>query len=322
MICDPDICDFRFLFYSLKYHRQEVIGLALGASQRNLSGTVIRQFNIAVPTLRVQKRISKVLSSYDELIENNTRRIAILEEMAQALYREWFVRFPGHELAAIDNDLPQGWRLTLLEAACSEANGIQTGPFGSQLHQSDYVPDGVPVVMPKDIVGMRISIATIARVPESICERLSRHKMMMGDIVYGRRGDIGRKAFISLRQEGWLCGTGCMRLRPKRAVVEPRFLFDKLGRPEVVGLIAGKAAGAIMPNLNMGIMSSIPIQIPPLGLQKQYVENVEPMFELIETLEAKNSSLRTSRDLLLPKLISGQLDVEHLYIDVGEPVTA
>jgi type I restriction enzyme S subunit len=72
----------------------------------------------------------------------------------------------------------------------------------------------------------------------------------------------------------------------------------------------------------MGIMSSIPIQIPPLGLQEKYVENVEPMFELIETLEAKNRSLRTTRDLLLPKLISGQLDVEHLDIDVGEHVTA
>ena len=108
----------------------------------------------------------------------------------------------------------ESWRETTLGEVCDEVNGIiQTGPFGSQLHQSDYSEVGIPVVMPKDIIEGRIASDTVARVSTEHVERLSRHKLRSGDIVYGRRGDIGRQAFIRPEQAGWMCGTGCLRLR-------------------------------------------------------------------------------------------------------------
>lgn len=166
------------------------------------------------------------LSAYDDLIENNTKRIKILEEMARLLYRKWFenFRFPGHEKTKFINSklgrIPEGWDRPFLEAVCTE-NGMQTGPFGSQHHQSDYVEAG-PVVMPKVLLGFRVVIDDVARIDETMAEKLGRHRMAAGDTVCGRRGDIGRRAFIARRQEGWLCGTGC--LRSTRDLLLPRLI--------------------------------------------------------------------------------------------------
>jgi type I restriction enzyme S subunit len=158
-----------------------------------------------------QERIASILSAYDDLIENNQRRMALLEEAGRQLYREWFIRlrFPGREHTHITGGVPEGWEYQSLAKACLPENGIQTGPFGSQLHQSDYTEEGVPVVMPKDIINFRISVDDIARIPESLADSLGRHRMREGDVVYGRRGDIGRRGFISRRLAGFAAQAAC-----------------------------------------------------------------------------------------------------------------
>ena len=195
------------------------------ATMASLNHDVIRRIPIRIPTPTVQGHIVDILSAYDELIENDRRRMALFEEAARQLSREWFVRlrFPGHEHTRIAHGVPEGWEHQTLAKACLPENGIQTGPFGSQLHQSDYTEEGVPVVMPKDIINFRISVDDIAQIPESLADSLGRHRMQEGDVVYGRRGDIGRRGFISRRQAGWLCGTGSLRLRPNQDVVMPRY---------------------------------------------------------------------------------------------------
>jgi len=149
----------------------------------------------------------------------------------------------------------EGWKETTLGDVCNEVDGIiQTGPFGSQLHQSDYSDVGIPVVMPKDIIEGRIASDTVARVSTEHIERLSRHKLRSGDIVYGRRGDIGRQALIRPEQAGWMCGTGCLRLSFGDKVLDPLFLHYYLRQDDVVSWITNQAVGATMPNLNTGIL--------------------------------------------------------------------
>jgi type I restriction enzyme, S subunit len=140
---------------------------------------------IVLPSLEIQVTIAYILSCYDELIENNRRRMALLEDGARMLYREWFVhfRFPGHEHVKIIDGLPDGWQIKLLSEVCTPGDGIQTGPFGSQLHQSDYSETGVPVVMPKDLKALRIESDGIARIPEELADKLGRHRMAVGDTV-------------------------------------------------------------------------------------------------------------------------------------------
>ncbi|MDD3352253.1 restriction endonuclease subunit S [Zoogloea sp.] len=272
---------------------------------------VLHEIRVLVPDLQAQRRIVQILGAYDDLIENNRRRMTLLEESARLLYQEWFVhlRFPGHEHVRITDGLPEGWEKATLESICVSGDGIQTGPFGSQLHQSDYADEGVPVVMPKDLVGFRIATSSIARIPEALADQLSRHRMAVGDTVYGRRGDIGRRAFIGKRQEGWFCGTGCLRLRPDPAAINPLYFFDTLGTPETLGIIANRAKGSTMPNLSAGALKTVPIPVAPRALQDHYAEQVGDIRDMIEVLDEQNQKLRTARDLLLPRLMSGEISV-------------
>lgn len=313
-ICAPSRIDKQFLFYLLNSHsyRSQVRGSASGATVRHTSPSRIRKCTLRIPKDPLdQARVAQVLSAYDDLIENNRRRIALLERAARLLYEQWFVRFcfPGHEHAKFIDGLPEGWGELHLQQVCDGEDGIQTGPFGSQLHQSDYSEFGVPVVMPKDLVSFRIVTDGIARVPEQIAQRLSRHRMIEGDTVYGRRGDIGRRAFVSERQVGWLCGTGCLRIRPNDQKINPRFLFDALGAPKTAGTIANRAKGATLPNLNSTILRSVPVIVPPRPIQELYAAQVHPIASQIEALSAYSDKLAEARDLLLPRLMSGEVEV-------------
>jgi type I restriction enzyme S subunit len=166
---------------------------------------------------------------------------------------------------------------------CDEVDGvIQTGPFGSQLHQSDYRDEGTPVVMPKDLAGDRVSVESIARIGDEDVERLARHKLETGDIVYARRGDIGRRALITGREAGWMCVTGCMRISLGDTILNPRFLFYYLGQPDIVTWIYNQAVGATMPNLNTSIVRSVPVKYPPLPSQHKIAAVLSAYDDLIE----------------------------------------
>lgn len=159
---------------------------------------------------------------------------------------------------------------------------IQTGPFGSQLHQSDYSEEGTPVVMPKDLVEGKISEESIARVEEVHVNRLLKHKIETGDILYARRGDVGKCAFTTDREKGWLCGTGCIRITANTNVANPQFLFYQLQKPETVGWIEKHAIGATMLNLNTTILSSVPIELPQMAIQNKVVDILKAYDNLIE----------------------------------------
>jgi len=175
----------------------------------------------------------------------------------------------GMEGKAITGPVPDGWKVTTLGEIVKQGGGhIQTGPFGSQLHASDYVPVGVPSIMPVNIGDNRIIEKGIARITETDAERLSRHRVQADDIVYSRRGDVERRALIHPEQEGWLCGTGCLKVRLGNGGIDPGFVSYYLGHPEVRAWILRHAVGATMPNLNTSIMKAIPLLVPPLEEQQ------------------------------------------------------
>ena len=162
---------------------------------------------------------------------------------------------------------------------------IQTGPFGSQLHQSDYSIIGIPVVMPKDIIAGNIEEASIARVEQHHIDRLSRHMISYGDILYARRGDVGKCAFTKQNQEGWLCGTGCLRVTINPDMANPKFVFFQLQKQETLGWITNHAIGSTMLNLNTTILSNAPVEIPSLRIQNRIVEILSRYDSLIENYQ-------------------------------------
>lgn len=294
-----------------------------------------------LPPLRLQKVIARFLGAFDDRITLLRETNATLEAIAQALFKSWFVDFDpvrakrdGRAPEGMDEataalfpasfedselgEVPRGWRASSLADLTTQSGGsIQTGPFGSQLHASDYVTDGVPVVMPKDISLRRVQTDSIARVPASDVERLARHKLLPGDIVFSRRGDVERHALISETERGWLCGTGCLLVRPGKTWPSPTFLSILLDAPQSRAWLVQHAVGATMPNLNTGILGSVPVVLPPSELLVAFEEVVSAL----EASRAENSerarTLSTLRDTLLPRLISGQLRLPVVESDVA-----
>lgn len=162
------------------------------------------------------------------------------------------------------------------------STSIQTGPFGSQLHQSDYSDEGIPVVMPKDLIRGMVSEESIARISKEHVERLSKHKIKAGDILYSRRGDVGKCAFASEREIGWICGTGCLKVSVDREKADPQFIFYQLQKAETIGWVINHAVGSTMLNLNTSILSAVPIDVPEIETQRKIVKILSSYDSLIK----------------------------------------
>jgi type I restriction enzyme, S subunit len=178
------------------------------------------------------------------------------------------------------------WPTRTLGEICEEGGGfIRTGPFGSQLHRSDYVddPDGIPVVMPKDMAAGRVDETSIARISPETADRLSQHLLAEGDIALSRRGDVGRSAWIGAGDLPVLCGTGSMRVHPGApSFIDPDYLRYFFRSHLAVDYLNAQAVGATMPNLNAGIVTGMPVPILPRGRQRFAAAVLRSLDELIE----------------------------------------
>lgn len=159
---------------------------------------------------------------------------------------------------------------------------IQTGPFGSQLHQSDYVTAGIPVIMPKDIIDGRVDDESVARVSEETALRLSRHQLQPRTIVLPRRGEITKRAFIREEQTGWLCGTGCLQIALHGQHLLPEFLYYYMEQQQVVHWLEQHAVGTTMLNLSASIVAGLPVRYPASDSQERIVDVLSAYDGLIE----------------------------------------
>lgn len=185
------------------------------------------------------------------------------------------------------------WQKTTLGAICNTQGGaIQTGPFGSQLHTSDYKEIGIPVVMPTNIGDGGIATDAIARISQEDVERLQQHKLQIDDIVFSRRGDVTKNALIRPHEVGWLCGTGCLKVRlGKQSLANAKFISYYLRLPAAKDWLIRHAVGATMPNLNTAILSAIPITLPPLTAQKEIAAALGALDDRITLLRETNATL-------------------------------
>ena len=157
-------------------------------------------------------------------------------------------------------------------------NSIQTGPFGSQLHKSDYVEFGTPIVMPKDITNGKINDNNISRISKNDVARLFKHKLVPGNIIYPRRGDISKCALITSKEDGWVCGTGCIKVDINQQIANSTYVMYVLCQSETVNWIESNAVGTTMLNLNTSILSDLPIKLPSLNTQKK-LANIVSSFD-------------------------------------------
>lgn len=206
-------------------------------------------------------------------------------------------------LPATANDLAfqikSGWEPARISQIVLE---LQTGPFGSSLHQSDYRKGGTPVINPASIKnGGLVAIDKMAVGPETL-ERLANFKLNAGDIVLARRGEMGRCAIVSSREHGWLCGTGTLILRLPECLFAPFFVM-LLGAPFVREYLGGSAVGATMQNLNQSILLALVIGVPPFAEQQRIVAKVNELMTVCDQLESQLLVARTEASRLLDALL-------------------
>jgi type I restriction enzyme S subunit len=347
VLCGLNPADNDFVYYLCRdpEFRQFAIARMEGTSGRQrVVWQSIAGYPFNPPSAVDRRSAASLLSLLDDRIDNLRATNATLEAIAQALFKSWFVDFDpvhakaeGRAPAGMDaataalfpgafedselGPVPKGWRNSTL-GAFSESRGgtIQTGPFGSQLHASDYVAGGVPVVMPQDLAGRRIVEDRIARTSPEDAARLARHRLKQGDIVFSRRGDVGRHGVVTARQQGWLCGTGCLLVRPSRDDPPVAFVSGALARPESLDWLERHAVGATMPNLNTKILTALPMVAPPDKLIAAFERIADALGHRVSEDLEQAATLAALRDTLLPRLISGKLRLPEAELAVEEDI--
>ncbi len=304
---DPKKVDANFLTYRLLAHDVQhwMSGVANGATVPHLNMADIRTLPLpAFPPLETQCQIGAMLASFDDLIENNRRRIEILEEMARLLYREWFVhfRYPGYEgIELVDSDLgriPEGWGQARLAEACLLVMG--------QSPKSEYYNDigeGLPFHQGVSDFGDRFPTH---RKWTTVDNRVAESR----DILFSVRAPVGR---INVAPDRLVVGRGLSAIRALDG--NQNFLLAQLKEEFAVEDSIG--GGTIFNAVTKKDMESIVLLRPTILVVEEFEAVVAPMSDLVANLSQQNIALREARDLLLPRLVSGELDVSELDLDLA-----
>ena len=162
------------------------------------------------------------------------------------------------------------------------ANCIQPGPFGSQLHSSDYADEGTPIIMPKDMIGGRISHQDLIRVPDEHLQRLKRHQVYDGDLMVARKGDVRKCVYITENENGWLTGSDCLKVSLDKGKCYPKYIYYQLRSPFIGRWLETISIGATMPSLNTGLLSGIEISLPTIDAQIRIADVLSTYDDLIE----------------------------------------
>jgi type I restriction enzyme S subunit len=312
-VASPNV-DKQFLFYRLNY--PSLWELRTGSAQAQITIERLNRHEVDIPPLPTQRKIASILSAYDDLIENNTRRIAILESMAQAIYREWFVefRFPGHEkVKLVDSPLgkiPEGWKAKHI---CDMTSYINRGVSPKYDDESNAI-----VINQKCIRGNVLDLTKARRHKTVVpADKLVR----FGDVLVNStgRGTLGRVAQVYTHPENWTVDSHVTITRPIDANSIDYLGFCILGLQQHFDHQGTGSTGQT--ELPRSVIGGTNVVVPELRTQSAFSFLVRPMRMQIISLSSKNINLRKTRDLLLPKLISGQLDVEDLEIETGEAIT-
>ena len=315
----PHEClDNHFLYYTFLDYGQngQFAPLFTGATIKHLPREKLALLEVKIPPLPTQRKIASILSAYDDLIENNTRRIAILEEMAQAIYREWFVnfRYPGHEnVKLVDSKIgkiPEGWEVKTV----GDFGNVITGKTPSK-KKEEYYDGEICFVKTPDMHGNLFCLTTTETLSELGRDSQLRQTVPKNSICISCIGTVG---VISITTAECQTNQQINTIVPSSTHWREFIVLalkDNVPRLKQMG-----AAGATMDNISKGKLVGFQILHPPHDVVSEFSLLVHDMFERIKLSQRQNNVLRNTRDLLLPKLISGKLDVEDLDIDVMDPI--
>ena len=265
----------RYLNYYFQFNKPNT--LVKDAAYPSIALKDIENISIPIPSLSEQQSIVAELDKINELISLKKAQLSDLDSLAQSIFYDMF----GDP---IENE--KGWEVKKL----GDMSSVKTGPFGSMLHKEDYISNGIPLVNPIHIKDYRVIADMDFTISDEKARELNAYILRKNDVIFARRGDIGRCAVISDKENGYLCGTGSLFVRFEQKVI-PQYIMYIIRSSSFIKELISKAKGATMLNLNSTTIASLGIPLPPLPLQQDFAKRIE----LIEQQKAQISS--TIKDL-------------------------
>lgn len=294
-----------FLFYSLFAQRQYIRNLASEASHgtKRLETKTVNNIRLRIPDLSIQKRVIEFVSAYDDLIENNRRRISLLEEAARLIYREWFVhfRFPGYKETKISDGLPEGWARRRFFEVCKPVGGGTP-----KTSKPEYWNDGeIPWYTPTDITrnSCLALLDSAKKITEAGLRSSSARMLPAGTVLMTSRASIG---FFGIVQEPSCTNQGFISVIPNKPHARMYLLYNLMQRIEEIRSIAG---GTTYKEISKGEFRNLHVVMPKSSLLSEFEEQASILHAQGRNLHTMNQKLTEARDLLLPRLMNGEISV-------------
>jgi len=267
---------------------------------QNSSGATVGTYTISraketetpLPPLAEQKRIAAILDKADAIRRKRQQAIQLADEFLRAVFLDMF----GDPVTN-----PKGWEIKALK----DISRIQIGPFGTQLHKEDYIKGGIPLVNPTHIVKGQIAPKNDLTISAQKHAELPEYHLKVGDIIMGRRGEMGRCAVVTEKESGWLCGTGSLFVRPNKAGIFSEYLNKFLSSDAIKSYLESESLGATMPNLNKAIVGNIKVPVPSDLVLEQFAKIKEKA--LVYKAVSSKFSEETVSDSVSQKAFSGNL---------------
>lgn len=301
--------------------------VAQGTTFEAISKNDLLTLKLSLPPRTDWPKIAQILDTLDTTIHETEAIIAKLKAVKQGLLHDLLTRGidangelrpPQSEAPHLYKPSPLGWipkeweEISLGDIARRSGGHLQTGPFGSQLHANEYTVEGIPVVMPQDMIDGEVSVEHIARITERRASALARHRLKPNDVVFSRRGELSRCVAIDERQAGWVCGTGCLLARLPTSEVNAYWLALVYQQPFTQSQVMGRAVGSTMANLNTSILGAISIARPTVTEQNEIAKRIASTSMRIRTEERTLQKLRLEKAGLMDDLLTGRVRVTPL----------
>jgi len=291
-----DIGFKRHCFYSENF-RGKLIGVSSVSANTNINQDNLKKLFVALPpTANEQRAIAAALSDVDALLAGLERLIAKKRDLKQAAMQQLLTgqtRLPGFR---------GEWEVRRL----SEVADVRTGPFGSSLHESDYIPDGTPIITVEHLGEFGVEHVNLPMVCEKDRRRLQAYSLKAGDIVFSRVGSVDRNALIRPAEAGWLFSGRLLRVRPEQRQVQAQFLSYQFHSDPFKGLVRSVAVGQTMASLNTQILKGIDVAFPPLIEQTAIAAVLSDMDAELSLLTARRDKTRVLKQAMMQELLTGR----------------
>ncbi|MGR3983489.1 restriction endonuclease subunit S [Pseudoalteromonas sp. 1181_04] len=291
---DGERLDRKYLTYYLRSNCfvNWISDQVAGAKMPRVSMNIFWSHEIPLPPLDEQKRIATILDKANAIRRKRQQAIKLADDFLRSVFLDMF----GDPVTN-----PKGWEVRSLK----DISKIQIGPFGTQLHKEDYIEGGIPLINPTHIVKGNIVPKTSLSVSDEKHGSLPEYHLKVGDIIMGRRGEMGRCAIVSEKEAGWMCGTGSLYIRPNKMGVFSEYLNKLLSSQAIKNHLESESQGATMPNLNKNIVGNIQIPVPSDEVLGDFTRLKVKFLKLTET--SQNFANEMIFESLSQKAFAGEL---------------